>query len=277
MMIKDIIEDTFAKKSTDACELSILIGMDSFDYMVLDEQRQVRALRAHALGGGGARLAAVQAVHQADAFLHQSFKRIRVGVASPKNTLVPERLFDETEKEAYLRQVVELEAADSVQVDPLPSLSLRQVYALPRALVDFVRQAFPAAQLVHQTTALLQGYQAAVPASGHTVIAHLRGNWMYLAVFEGGQLVFANSFSFKTAKDFIYYLLLIYQQLELNPEEQPLGFSGQLLENSEIHREAYRYIRHLQFWEAPAGIQFGPRLRQEPPHLYYDLLSLSLL
>jgi hypothetical protein len=275
MMIKDIIEDTLAKKSTSACELSILIGMDSFDYMVLDEQRQVLALRSHALGAGG-RSAAARAIFQGDAMLQQPYRRIGVGVAGPKSALVPERLFDEGEKEAYLRQVVELEAADSVRVDFLTSLSLCQVYALPRGLEDFVRQAFPTAQLAHQSTALLQAYLAAAPEAGHTVIAHLRGNWMYLAVFDGGQLVFANSFGFKAAKDFIYYLLLVYQQLDLNPEEQPLFFSGQLLENSEIYKEAYRYIRHLRFWGAPTGIQFGPRLGQEPPHLYYDLLSLSL-
>ena len=43
-IIKDLIEDTFVKKNTNIYELSILMGVDSFDFMVMDSRQHLLAI-----------------------------------------------------------------------------------------------------------------------------------------------------------------------------------------------------------------------------------------
>lgn len=277
MITRDITEDTLAKKSANAYELSILIGVDSFDYIVLDSQRQVLALRTYSFDPGGFP-ASMESIFQSDKFLHQAFSGVRLGLADGKNTLMPSRLYQEAEKEAYLRQVTELRPEDKVHADVLPQLGLCNVYAVQKEVEAFARRAFPACRLAHQITALLPALRRlAAQQEGPAVFAHLKAGLLHLFVFEGENLLLANTFPYKTAKDFIYYVLMAFQQLGLNPEQQQLCFSGQLLKDSEIYKEAYRYIRHIAFLGAPTGLQLGPRLSQEPAYLHFGLLSLSIL
>jgi hypothetical protein len=277
MITRDITEDTLAKKSASAYELSILIGVDSFDYIVLDNERQVLALRTYSFDPGGFP-ASLEGVFQSDKFLHQAFSGVRLGLADGKNTLIPNRLYQEAEKGAYLQQVTELRPEDKVEVDVLPQLGVCNVYVVEKEVEAFARRAFPACRLAHQITALLPALRSlAVQQEGPAVFAHLKAGQFHLFVFEGGDLLLANTFPYKNAKDFIYYVLMAFQQTGLNPEQQKLYFSGRLLKDSEIYKEAYRYIRQIEFLGAPAGLQLGPRLSQEPAYLHFGLLSLSLL
>ena len=99
---------------------------------------------------------------------------------------------------------------------------------------------------------------------------------MYVFVFEDKGLLFSNAFPYQSAKDFIYFLLLPYQQFGLKPGKTPVYLSGQLVEDSEIYREALRYLKGPRFVEPPAFFHLGSRINQEPRHFYFDLLGLSL-
>ncbi|HQU59422.1 MAG: DUF3822 family protein [Phaeodactylibacter sp.] len=278
MIIKDITEDTLVKKYTNTYELSILIGVDSFDYMVLDGQQQVLALKTFGLQNEtGSHLAAVEAAFQAEKFLHQPFRNIRVGFVSGRNTLLPQRLYDENENEAYLRQITELLPGEAARADALPVLSLYNVYAAALDEITLARRLFPGCRIFHITTALLEGLRhLAVQQERRSIFAHLKDGMLFVVLFEGKELLFANAFPYQAAKDFIYFILLVFQQFGLQPESQTLHLSGQLLPDSEIYREALRYIRNLEFVPAPAFFKFGPRISQEPHYLYFGLLSLSL-
>ncbi|MCB0568276.1 MAG: DUF3822 family protein [Phaeodactylibacter sp.] len=277
MINKDIQEDTLARKHTNTYELSILMGMDSFDYMVLDSQQQVLAVKSFGLGSGPGYLSAVEAAFQSDKFLHQPFRNIRAGLTSGKFTLIPQRLYNPGENEAYIRQLTVLAAEEDARADALPQLGMYNVYSAYREEVSLARRLFPGCRFFHLATALLEGLRHNLGTQeGYSIFAHLRGGQLYIIVFEGKELRFSNAFRYQAAKDFIYYVLLIYQQFGLEPERHTLHLSGQLVQDSEIYREAVRYIRHLEFLTAPAFFQFGPRLSQEPQYLYFGLLGLSL-
>ncbi len=277
-IIKDIVEDTFIRKNTNIYELSILMGVDSFDYMVTDSRQHVQAVKSYDAGPQQmAQPSILQSLIQEHGLLTLPYRAVRAGWASGKSTLVPQRLYNEQKKTAYLEQATELGAGEAILVDSLPDLALNNVYAVPQAIVSFIRQSFPACRLFHISTALLACIRnLPSPKEGHRVYAHLKDGLVFISVFDGSSLLFLNAFPYQSAKDFIYFLLLSYQQLGLKQERAPAYLSGQLVEDSEIYREAFRYLKNIHFAELPPFFQLGDKLSKEPKHFFFGLSGLSL-
>ncbi|MCB0579059.1 MAG: DUF3822 family protein [Phaeodactylibacter sp.] len=277
-IVKDLIEDTFVKKNTNIYELSILMGVDSFDFMVLDSRQHLLALRSYSVGPQlMAQPSILQSLSRGDDLLSQPYRTVRAGWVNERATLVPQRLYNEKKKAAYLEHGAEIGQDEEVLADSLPDYGFQNIYAVPRAIEAFARQAFPGCRWFHASSALLQGFRKlAISREGPQVFAHLGKGLVFILAFEGYNLLFSNAFSYKSAKDFIYFLLLPYQQLGFRPAAVPAYLSGQLVEDSEIYREAFRYVKYIHFVEPPAFFQHGPKTGGEPGHFHFDLLGLSL-
>jgi hypothetical protein len=71
-----------------------------------------------------------------------------------------------------------------------------------------------------------------------------------ILVLKGEKLILANSFSFHTKEDFIYYILFTAEQLGLDTDTFQLSFLGNIEKASEIYKIAYQYIRNINFLES---------------------------
>ena len=277
-IVRDLVEDTFVKKNTNIYELSILMGVDSFDFMVVDSRQHLQAIRSYAVGPQIiAQPSVLKSLVQGDSLLTQPYRTVRAGWISGKSTLVPQRLYNEQKKASYLEQSTEVVSDDLVLSDALSGFGVQNVYAMPRELEGFARESFPGCRLFHISSALLEGIRKlGTPREGPQVYAHLRDGLLFLLAFKDKDLLLSNAYPYQSAKDFIYFLLLAYQQLGFKPATDPAYLSGHLLKDSEIYREVFRYIRHFHFAEPPAFFHLGPKINAEPRHFYFDLLGLSL-
>ncbi|HMQ46042.1 MAG TPA: DUF3822 family protein [Saprospiraceae bacterium] len=280
MITKEIIEDNFSQRNTLSYELSILIGVDSFDYVITDVGHQILALTSTAFDPAKATLLdqIKQELEQQHPLLKNRYKNVKVACANEKMTLIPSRLYNDAERITYLSQTITLKAEDEIRVNDLPVLQAKNVFAIPIAVTELVQQHFSGARIFHLCSALLTGFRQSITPSERQfrVLVHLKGDLLYITLFDHAHLFYCNSFSYKSAKDFLYYILLVFKQFDLNPEEIPLWVSGRLVPDSEIYRLLYRYIRHLHFVRLPAFYQAGPKLSEEPAHFYFDLLSINL-
>ena len=68
------------------------------------------------------------------------------------------------------------------------------------------------------------------------------GGWL-----TKSKLLLYNTFEYNTNEDFIYYILFVLEQLNLNPETINLVFLSDVIENDELHSIAYKYIRNVTF------------------------------
>jgi hypothetical protein len=78
---------------------------------------------------------------------------------------------------------------------------------------------------------------------------HFRHNHFEIVVIQNQKLLLFNSFEYNTPDDFIYYLLFTAEQLHLNPESLKLFLLGDIQEESELFKKAYRYIRNVSLYE----------------------------
>jgi hypothetical protein len=194
---------------------------------------------------------------------------------SPTFTLVPERLFNPSERRTYLQEIATLNYEVEVRADALTSASAQLVYAAKHQLMDDISKELPNAKITHATTALIAGLLARqnVPTSP-VLYLQIYPGWLVAVLIEGKNLLFANIFNYQSAKDFLYYVLLLFDQYQLAPEETPVYITGQLIENSEIYPLLQRYLRSLRFLPAPDSLRLGTKLKQQPAHFYFNLFSI---
>ncbi len=250
--------------------------MGSFDYVITDSQQNVLALRSHEWEKPSA--SSLQDIVSSDQMLSAGYRNVRLGWAVPEQTLIPNRLFRENQAAVYLGQSAKLTPAHTAWSDELGQMELHNVYALPQDWREQAQNAFPGSRQYHICSALLQqqramGLQQPQPA----VFVHLRGNVLIISAFDRGALRFCNSFTYHSARDFIYYVMLAYEQAGLKPKGALTYLSGPIVEDSEIYRQISRYVPQLQFAVPPAFFHFGPELKAWPAYFFFDLLSLSRL
>ncbi len=273
----DIVEENLTKRAASSYELSILLGMDSFAYMVSDDTQQVLALRDYALEQArtGRRLTEVEQIINGDKHLKGAHRNIRIACVEAAATFIPERLYNPIEKKSYLEQLTELSPAQQVRTDDLLHYGLKTVYPLDRGTEDLLQRFFPGGRIFHIHSALLHGIWETELSDGQArLFVNVHGADAQVLLLRGRKLVFANLFHYESSKDFLYYVMLAFDQFQLDPENTPLRLSGRLVEDSEIYRLLQRYVRLLDFLKPPAFFSLGPKLNREPGHFYFDLLSL---
>lgn len=275
-VIKDIVENTFTKKNTNTYELSILVGMGSFDYVVLDSQQHLQALKSYTLNNFSDSSELEQLLNL-DPIIKYRYGNTRIAWAGGKNTLIPDRLFKADEKKSYLQQTVEVAKAERVLSDDIPHAGIHNIYSVPSNVSLYLDQQFPSHQLSHLSTVLIEAQRKiSIQYEGKRLYVHLVDSRAYISVFHHTNLLFFNSFEYKSAKDFIYYLLLIFDQLNLPQETTPVALSGQLVEDAEIYRLLKRYLPQFHFLEPPAFIHYGAKMEEHSKYMYFGVLCLSI-
>jgi hypothetical protein len=148
------------------------------------------------------------------------------------------------------------------------------VWAAEKDMIFFCQNNFPTALLRHGATGLIDGWRQLSSPKTSEVYVNLQGNMLQVGVFEHGELLLFNTFFYQNAADFLYFVLLAYDQFRLSPENTPLFLSGDLMPNSEIWRTLYRFIADIRFLPRHARFVFPKDALELPGHLNFDLLAI---
>ncbi len=276
-----VIEDSFSKKYTANYDLSILAGMDRFSFAISDRQSNLLVLKSYAFFESQAKLndlsAKIREVHMNDELLKLPYNEIRFAVVNTENTFVPERLYEKGKSDVYIDNMVERSITDKVFVDDLDSLEAKNIFKIDLDVEDNILSFFPSAKIHHILTPLVLGLKnVAEHHPQRKVYVHVRNKLAHIFLFDEELMLFANTFEFQTDKDFIYYVMLVYDQFQLKPEVVPLYFSGFILEDSQLYHQLYRYIRFLNHLQRPVFYNYGRKINQVNEHFFFDLFSFKL-
>ena len=99
---------------------------------------------------------------------------------------------------------------------------------------------------------------------------------MHIIVMQDEALLMSNSFSFTAKEDFVYFILLAYDQLRMNAEQDPLYFLGDIGRSSAIYNICWQYIRNIYFIPDLKEISMGSDFDQISVHQYYTLIHTAL-
>ncbi len=275
-----IVEENLSKKFSSTKELSILIGMDSFAYIINDENLYVQILKEYTfkpLQPNQDWSKTIGPIIEEDAHLKASFNHIWVGVDHQVATLVPNRLFHPDQKLAYLENLTELQDQDELVKDDLNHLSAKLIYPFNKTLQATFHKYFPGYRSYHLVTTLIRALRVhTAQQNGYHLFVLFRSNSLRVVLYDKNDLLFINHFSYQSATDAVYYLLMVIDQFSLSTMELPVYVAGHLLKDSEIFRLMARYLKSIRFLTAPPQFDMGSQLQRYPEYFFYDLLSLRL-
>ncbi|MEM6321129.1 MAG: DUF3822 family protein [Bacteroidota bacterium] len=278
-----VVKTSFSIDKIANYKLSILCGIDSLSYCIRDQSNTVLILKQFDLftdisGENEARfLDKLGEVWTKESMLALPFPDVHIAFVHPHFTLVPNKLYQSDKKAVYLDAVRDKPSIPySFYSNSLPSIAATLVFNVPQFAIDFFESKYKHPHYYNSVNSLVNK------------IAHKRKNqtdkqvWLniypsrlQIALFEGPILLFANQFEFQSENDFLYYVLLVYNQFKLAVEKTPLLISGQLVKQSAIYKKLYRYIRNLSFVSVSDTYQLTTHLTEKPPYFFFDLLSVG--
>ena len=204
------------------------------------------------------------------------YNTVQVAFAGPHYTIVPNRLYSDSDKAQYLLPLKSsATVSENIFSDAIPSIDSQLIYSIPTDVVAFLKTTYDGkAQLYHSFSSLIDIFSKKA-GNGKEVFINVRNYTVDTFFFDNKELIFSNQFSFQSDKDFLYYILLLFDKFQLNQTEVPVNISGTLSADSTIYSQLYKYIQYLYFIDLPTAFSQDTDLQQHPGHLFFDVLHIA--
>ncbi len=162
------------------------------------------------------------------------------------NTLVPEPLFDERFAGNYLQYSTKVFETDTFAWDALPAYGMQQVYIPFDDIALLVQTRFARVTSMHAASVLVPRLLDRTKNNDEkTMFVHVSDRSFEIVVAQNQRLLLYNAFDYRTAEDFLYYILFCAEQLSMNPESLRLEMLGNIREEDPEFELTYRYVRNV--------------------------------
>ena len=189
----------------------------------------------------------IKDIFNTDTQLQKDFSSVLVIHQNNLSVLVPNRYFNEKELASYLNFNVKKLTIDYVAFDHLKALESKNVYIPYVNINNYLFQNFGEFEYKHHSTVLIEKLLNSTNNIEKTMFVNVSKNSLDIVVLENNQLILFNTFSYNTKEDFIYYILFVAEQLNLNVNEFSLHFTGKVNLEDAIYKITYKYIKNVYF------------------------------
>ena len=177
--------------------------------------------------------------------LTKSYDQITVLHENNLSTFVPKPLFDEDYKGSYLQYNTKVFDTDYFAVDEIGKYDMMNVYVPYVNINNYLIDQFGSFEYQHYTGILVSKLlDLSKNDVSQNMFVHVAKTHFEIVVIQNQKLVLFNSFEYRTAEDFLYYLLFTAEQLHLNPESFKLVILGDCTDQDAIYQKAYQYVRN---------------------------------
>lgn len=178
------------------------------------------------------------------------YSKVRIAIVNALSTLVPLPLFDEQALRGYLDLNTKLLENDFITYDVLQNHDLVNVYVPFVNLNNFLFDQFGAFEYYHFSTILIE--QLLIKSANKLEpqwYVHVQEKSLEVVVIKDKKLLFYNTFEFQTPADFLYYVLFVAEQCNLNPDTDKIELIGNIEPNDSLHKIIFQYVRNVSFYE----------------------------
>jgi hypothetical protein len=189
------------------------------------------------------------------------------------NTFVPKALFDEDYLGSYLQYNTKVFKTDFFDFDDIPNYEMNNVYIPYVNINNFLIDQFGPFTYQNLNTILVTKLlDLSKNIDEKQVFAHFSKNKFEIIVVQNQKLLLFNSFDYRAKEDFLYYLLFTAEQLNLNPETFKLQILGDISEDSDFYKMAYKYVRNVSMADV-SGLQKHNELTKSQNLKHFILLQ----
>lgn len=229
------------------------------------DKREFNELNTHALN----------ALYRSVEVLQYPYKQVNSAIWTSFHSLIPRKTYSDTELETIL-QFNTGKSGGFMSYQDKVSKTICNAWQLDKNIHEWMNSNFQSLKQEHSASGLLRMLSKLNGNNGEKkVYLHINDDFMEAILFKGPDLIYYNSFPYQSVEDVIYFSLLVYDQLSMDTNKDPLVISGGILADSAIYTTLYKYIRHIRFAPFPSGISLSPAIsRKLNNHFYINLISL---
>ncbi|MBS1765691.1 MAG: DUF3822 family protein [Bacteroidetes bacterium] len=216
-------------------------------------------------------------IEQNKTLLDNRYESVSLSFCGFKNTLLPDAFFNADKMELLFSTNHPLADDETLLFDNLRRISGKNLYAVPEKLYHFFTSYYSNLSVFHGATSFIEGLLTQHKnTTGKVVTINVQGRNFEMVVNSGGDLEYYNRFNYQTAEDFMYYLVFVYEQLELNPETDTLMIAGTIEKNSTLLALIRKYIRNTQFVQRPSFCFYSYGFDDVASHYHFSLYNQYL-
>ncbi len=277
-----LVDDAFAGTSSQGMQLSIQLGREDLALCALNiGENKFLALETYTFRGVASdemlKECAKEIFEKSVLIQKGNYKKVSAAIINNRSSLVPQALYDDSQKQTYLGFNHELSTDDEICVDSFKNIDAKNIYSFSKSIKQFLSSKFQNPSFYHFSTSLIDSLLTTYKNHAtRKVLVHVQLTHFEVVVLENKNLIFYNTFNHTTAEDFMYYLLFVFEQLKLNPETQEAIIIGEIERNSVIYSLLQKYIRNVKFGERPENFSYSYKLNEVPKHFYYNIFSQPL-
>jgi hypothetical protein len=282
-LIKD---DVFDTQVIEQYALSLQVGHDSFRFCVIDTVFKkclwLEDYNFEAVFSPDQLVRQLEDIYHDHIFLSAGFwKEIRLSFRNQYFTFIPTALFKADAARDYLQfSTNHTIPSQDVFSHYHPYFQSVNVFKADHQSVAWFRNKYfhRDVSIVHQNSAFIEGtMQQKLSSAEKTMFISIERNYMTIVVLQPDkQLLFCNSFAFQNEQDFVYYVMLTMDGLQLNPEICKVYLFGEIVEDSGVFTNLFKYVRNVFIGTRPAHLRFSHRFDEVLEHRYFDLYNLYL-
>jgi hypothetical protein len=177
-----------------------------------------------------------------NSFFTLPFKKTIIINSTPVFTYIPNSIFEEKDKEAYMRFLcTAVDGKILCQTLQKPELSI--LHEMPEEIYGFFQRSFTDVRIIHRTAVLMDYFlNRKSIAGGNRMFIHNQGKELDILCFSNDSLLLSNRFHCSQSKEAVYYVLYIWKQLKFNQLNDSLYMAG---EQEDLQEKMGRYIRTI--------------------------------
>lgn len=279
--LHSFVDEAFDAKKTASYQLLLQIGISDILVSILDKQKnKYIALEKYTVSNvhnfdGVADL--LETLIKESKITNHKFQSVTCTLINNLSTLVPNALFEEDRKRMYLKFNAALQGDELVLIDDIRSLDAKNVFAIPVSIKSKLDSHYNNVNYHHSSSTLIDTLVANNKnQTGKKLYVHVQSTHFETILVDGKNLTFYNTFNYQSPEDFIYYLLFVCEQLQLNPEKIETILLGEIEKTSAMYTFTQKYIRTIKFGERADSSDFSYQLQTLPKHFYFTLFNSYL-
>ncbi len=212
-----------------------------------------------------------------DELFNHNYKSVYVSVVNNRSTLIPNAIYKSERLESYHHFNFLIQEDDKFYADKLININTHNVYSISKKITDVFGH-LKNLEFKHFSSSLIEA--ALIDAKANKALSSIYVNVLsksfQIIVIKNQKLELYNSFNYQSNEDFIYYLLFVLEQLNINNEEATIKLSGNIQKNTNLYTALYKYINTLNFISPSGNLKKSYIFEETPVHFHHGLFNLYL-
>lgn len=273
------IDKTYNSTLSKNFHLSVQISPDGLFFTVLDpDKSKYIVLAGYNFFVKRPRLLLkyVKDIFEKEEIIRVDYMSIDILYSTGSFTLVPKALFSNDDAEKFLGFNNNHDHGFIIKKSLFQRAETWCIYDFPENLSQYLESVLPKANVNHNLFPLIESILKNNRNFPEKLQVHLNffREYFEMVIINGPKLIQCNIFNYKTERDIMYYVLYVFDQMKLSPEDTDLIIQGHMPQISPVYHLLKKYIRKTAFAKLDTTYQYSYTFSQIPEHYFSSLFSL---